>query len=79
MSLRPHCICKHEIVNGLPRTKHCLVPCSDNDETCEECGKDWNTREYSNCPQCFPPSNRRDDYNPTFGDLDDDFFSSEDD
>lgn len=72
MSLRHNCICKHEINNGLPRTKHCLVPCSNNDETCEECGKDWNTREYDNCPQCFPPSNRRDDYNPIFGDLDDD-------
>lgn len=85
MSLRSTalCVCLHEINNGLPRTKHCLVPCTDqrrgHDEMCEECGTEWSTREYDRCPICFPPSNRRDDYNPIIGDLDTDFFSSEDD
>lgn len=66
--IRPHCICLHEIKNGLPRTKHCLVPCShqqNNFETCEKCDHTWNTRESNTCTNCDRRAEQDESYHPT--------------
>jgi len=33
---KPKCQCLYEIENGMPRTKFCLVPCSDQKEMLRE-------------------------------------------